>query len=210
MAESEYTPRDLAVYLVVFSAFYILFQSAPSRWAELLTAQTSSSVMNLAGLESSYGVEYGIVYLDLASGLRNVHVYVIRECSAIHVLGVILGLVVPLRGASLRRKAGAAVFGGFMIYALNILRVVLTVVLTGYDLPPFSWFFTSPTVETYHYPISFLFGVFGIAVTVLSMDRVFVPKLGDFLGSVPDVLRGFLGFNRVSSTIVEPRVDEDR
>lgn len=210
MAESEYTPRDLAVYLAVFSAFYVLFQSAPSRWAELITAQTSSAVMNLAGLESSYGVEYGMVFLDLASGLRHVHVYVIRECSAIHVLGVILGLVVPLRGASLSRKAGAAVFGGFMVYALNIIRVVLTVVLTGYDLPPFSWFFTSPTVETYHYPISFLFGVFGIAVTVLSMDRVFVPELGDFLGSVPDVLRGFLGFNRVSSTIVEPRVDEDR
>jgi len=198
MAESEYTPRDLAVYLAVFSAFYVLFQSAPSRWAELITAQTSSAVMNLAGLESSYGVEYGMVFLDLASGLRHVHVYVIRECSAIHVLGVILGLVVPLRGASLSRKAGAAVFGGFMVYALNILRVVLTVVLTGYDLPPFSWFFTSPTVKTYHYPISFLFGVVGIAVTVLSMDRVFVPELGDFLGSVPDVLSGFLGSTTVS------------
>ncbi|NIR00864.1 MAG: hypothetical protein GTN78_11795, partial [Gemmatimonadales bacterium] len=93
--DGGYSPRDLAVYAVVFAACYLLFQSVPSLWAELLTARASSAAMRLVGLESGWGVADGLVYLDLTSGVRPVHVYIVRECSAIHVLGVILGLVVP-------------------------------------------------------------------------------------------------------------------
>ncbi|HUV33319.1 MAG TPA: exosortase/archaeosortase family protein [Candidatus Desulfaltia sp.] len=187
MSRGEYTPRDLAVYAAAFIFFYALFLWVPSRWAELLTAQSSSAAMNALGMASSYGVEDSLVSLSLTSGVRPVHVYIIRECSAIHVLGVILGLVVPLR-APWSRKAAGVVLGSALIYAMNVIRVVLTVALTGYDVPPFTWFVTSPTVETYHYPISFLFGVIGIAATILAVDRLVLPELGDFLTQLPDTL----------------------
>jgi hypothetical protein len=53
----EYTPRDLAIYVATFIFFYALFQWVPSRWAELLTAQSSSALMNALGMASSYGLE---------------------------------------------------------------------------------------------------------------------------------------------------------
>jgi len=188
MDSRGYSPRDLAVYVAVFMAFYILFQAAPSLWAELLTARTSSAVMSLGGLESGYGVTGGLVYLDLTSGVRPVHVYIVRECSAVHVLGVILGLVVPLKHGGWARKAAAVALGAALVFVMNVSRVVLTVVLTGYDVPPLSWWLTDPTVETYHYPISFVYGVVGIAVTIALIDRLVLPELGDFLAGLPDTL----------------------
>ena len=192
MSRSEYTPRDLAVYAAALIFFYALFLWVPSRWAEVLTAQSSSAVINALGLTSSYGVDGGVVSLSLVSGVRPVHVYIIRECSAIHVLGVIMGLIVPLKGARWTRKAEAIALGTLLVYAMNIARIILTVVLTGYDVPPFTWFITNPTVETYHYPISFLFGVIGIAATILAVDRAVLPELGDFLAQLPETLTSAL------------------
>jgi exosortase/archaeosortase family protein len=192
MDSREYSPRDVAVYAAVFAAFYLVFQAAPSLWAEHLTARISSAVMSLCGLESGYGVTDGMVYLGLTSGVRPVHVYIIRECSAIHVLGVILGLVVPLKHGGWARKTAAVALGAALVFAMNISRVVLTVVLTGYDVPPLSWWFTDPTVETYHYPISFVYGVVGIAVTIALIDRLVLPELGDFLARLPDALRSLV------------------
>ena len=192
MSRSEYTPRDLAIYAAALIFFYALFLWVPSRRAEVLTAQSSSAVMNTLGMASSYGVEGGVVSLSLVSGIRPVHVYIIRECSAIHVLGVILGLIFPLKGALWTRKAEAIVLGALLVYAMNIARIILTVVLTGYDVPPFTWFITNPTVETYHYPISFLFGVIGIAATILAVDRAVLPELGDFLAQLPETLTSAL------------------
>ncbi len=189
MDDHDYSPRDLAVYVAVFAAFYIVFQTMPSLWAELLTARTSSAVMRVFGLESGYGVTDGLVYLELTSGIRPVHVYIIRECSAIHVLGVILGLVVPLKHGGWARKATAVALGATLVFALNVSRVILTIVLTGYDVPPLSWWVTNPTVETYHYPVSFVYGVVGIAATVALIDRLVLPELGDFLAGLPDTLR---------------------
>lgn len=189
MDDGGYSPRDLAVYVAVFVAFYLVFQAVPSLWAELLTAKTSSAAMGVCGLTSSYGVADGVVYLELAGGARHVHVYIIRECSAIHVFGVVMGLVVPLKYGGWGRKSAAVALGAAIVFALNVSRVVLTVVLTGYDIPPLSWWVINPTVETYHYPISFVYGVVGIAVTVALMDRLVLPELGDFLAGLPNTLR---------------------
>jgi len=192
MEGGRYTLRDLVVYAAAFAFFYMLFQWVPSGWAEQLTAQSSSAAMNALGMASSYGVEGGVVALSLVSGVRPVHVYIVRECSAIHVLGVVLGLIVPLKGAQWTRKAEAIALGALLVYAMNIARIILTVVLTGYDLPLLSWFAASPTVETYHYPISFLFGVAGVAATILAVDRLVLPELGDFLAQLPDALTSTL------------------
>ena len=71
---------------------------------------------------------------------------------------------------------------------MNITRIMVTVYLTGYDVPPFSWFFTNPTVETYHYPVSFAYGVIGIAIVISLINSYIMPELGDFLVELPDAV----------------------
>ncbi|MCW4051011.1 MAG: hypothetical protein NWE89_14885 [Candidatus Bathyarchaeota archaeon] len=189
METGDYTLRDLVLYVVLSIAFFEFFMFIPSQWIELLTAQISSNLFNLLGFTSSYGLKNNLAFMDLTGGARYVYVYIIRECTAIHVWGVILGLVVPLKAGSHIRKVKAVLFGAAFIFVMNITRIMLTVYLTGYDVWPLSWFFTNPTVETYHYPISFLYGVIGIAVTITLINHWYLPELGDFLATLPDTLR---------------------
>jgi exosortase/archaeosortase family protein len=188
MSRNKYSLRDIVLYLAVFYVFYALFQWVPSTWAEVMTAGVSSSVFRVFGLNSDYGVNGVDVYLTLEGGSRDVLVYIIRECSAIHVVGVILGLIVPLKEVNWLRKGLGVALGVVLIFVMNIFRVLTTVYLSGYDLPPFSWFFQNPTVETYHYPISFIFGVLGIILTILAVSNWVVPELAEFLGELPDNL----------------------
>ncbi len=188
MEAQEVTMRNLMVYFGTLFIFYEFFMFVPSQWIELLTAQLSTSALNALGLVSNYGLRYGVVWMTLTGGARPVLVYIIRECTALHVWGIIMGLILPLKGPELGRKLKALAFGGTFIFVMNITRIMLTVYLTGYDVPPFSWFFTNPTVETYHYPISFAYGVIGIAVVVYLINEYIMPELGDFLIVLPDVL----------------------
>lgn len=176
------------VYFGALIVFYEFFMIVPSQWIELLTARLSASALNALGFVSDYGLKYGFVWMSLTGGARPVFVYIIRECTAFHVWGIIMGLVVPLKGPELDRKLKAIAFGGTFIFIMNITRIMLTVYLTGYDVPPFSWFFTNPSVETYHYPVSFAYGVIGIAVVVYLINEYIIPELGNFLIALPDAL----------------------
>lgn len=167
---------------------YQFFMWVPSTWIELLTAQLSSWALNALGFTSEYGLQDGYVWMTLMGGPRPVLVYIIRECTAFHVWGIILGLVAPLRYGAWGRKLRAVLFGGSFIFVLNITRIMVTVYLTGFDVPPFSWFFTNPTVETYHYPVSFAYGVIGIAVVIWLINEHILPELGDFLVVLPDAV----------------------
>ena len=188
MEVQEVSMRDIVVYFLALFVFYEFFMVVPSQWIELLTAQLSTSALNTLGLVSEYGIRYGFVWMTLTGGARPVLVYIIRECTAFHVWGIIMGLVLPLKGPVLTRKLKAVAFGGTFIFVMNITRIMVTVYLTGYDVPPFSWFFTNPTVETYHYPVSFAYGVVGIAVVVYLINEYILPELGDFLIVMPDAL----------------------
>ena len=160
----------------------------PSTWIELLTAKISVWALNFLGLSSDYGMKYGYVWMTLTGGTRPVLVYIIRECTAFHVWGIILGLVVPLKYGGWSRKLKAVLFGGSFIFLMNITRIMVTVYLTGYDVPPFSWFFTNPTVDTYHYPVSFAYGVIGIMVVIWLINEYILPELGEFLVALPDAV----------------------
>jgi exosortase/archaeosortase family protein len=188
MNPQEISVRDLLVYFGVLYIFYQFFMIVPSTWIELLTAQLSVWALNSLGFVSDYGMKYGFVWMSLSGGARPVFVYIIRECTAFHVWGIILGLVVPLRNGDWSRKAKAVLFGGSFIFVMNITRIMLTVYLTGYDVPPFSWFFTNPSVDTYHYPVSFAYGVIGIMVVIWLINEYILPELGDFLIAIPDAV----------------------
>lgn len=188
MDPKEISVKDIVVYFGTLYVFYQFFMFVPSLWIELLTAQLSTWAMNSLGFVSEYGIRYGFVWMTLMGGARPVLVYIIRECTAFHVWGIILGLVVPLKNGDWAKKITAVLFGGTFIFIMNITRIMLTVYLTGYDVPPFSWFFTNPTVETFHYPVSFAYGVVGIAVVIWLINEYILPELGDFLIALPDAV----------------------
>ena len=185
---TEITPRYIVFYLVSLVVFYELFMIVPSTWIELLTAQISSWALNTVGLQSEYGLRGVWVWLTLTGGARDVEVYIIRECTAFHVWGILMGLIFPLKGSEWSRKIEAVAFGGVLVFLMNITRIMLTVYLTGYDVPPFSWWFTNPTVDTYHYPVSFAYGVIGIAIVISLINQYILPELGDFLVELPDAV----------------------
>jgi exosortase/archaeosortase family protein len=178
-------------YLLTFFIIYFGFQLVPSKWVEIITAQFSAFILNRLGLFSRYGVVNDVVFLTLEGGSRDVYVSIIRECTAIHVWGILLALVVPL-DSDFDRKLKSIVFGAVLVFFMNISRILITVFLTGYDVMPFSWFFQSPTVETYHYPVSFLYGVIGVMILILTIDRYFLPELGELLVNLPIVVIRFL------------------
>jgi exosortase/archaeosortase family protein len=188
MEPQEVSVKDIVVYFGALYVFYQFFMIVPSTWIEIITAQLSVGALNALGFTSEYGLQYGYVWMTLTGGARPVLVYIIRECTAFHVWGIILGLVVPLRNGDWVRKLKAVLFGGSFIFVMNITRIMVTVYLTGYDVPPFSWFFTNPTVETYHYPVSFAYGVVGIAVVIWLINEYILPELGDFLVILPDAV----------------------
>ena len=146
-----------------------------------MTAAACSSVLSLLGFLSEWGLSGGDAFLTLIGEGGPVTVTIIRECTAINVFGVVSSLVIPLNNGRIQRKAYSLVFSGVFLFALNVSRIMLTVLLTGFTVPPFSWFFTNPTVETYHYPISFAYGVVGVALLVLMINEWILPELGDAL-----------------------------
>lgn len=156
----------------------------PSVWLERATAEASSRVLRALGLSSGWEVQGEGSYLTLWGEARPVTVQIIRECTAINVFSVMAGLILPLRDGSLPRKTIGIAFSGLLLLLLNVSRIALTVFLTGFDVSPFSWFLTNPTIEVYHYPVSFTYGVIGVALLVLMVDKWILPELGEtFLGA---------------------------
>jgi len=193
MEAKKITVKFLVFYFVVLILFYELFMLLPSAWIELITAKISSACLKLLGFSSDYGITSGEVWMTLSGGPRDVHVYIIRECTAFHVWGILLGLIVPLRGPEWGIKMVSVAFGGILVFLMNITRIMVTVYLTGYDVPPFSWFFINPTVETYHYPVSFAYGVIGIAIVIALINAYILPELGNFLVDLSNLVTKSLG-----------------
>jgi exosortase/archaeosortase family protein len=178
--------RETLYYALLFITIAWGFELVPSAWLEIITAKTTSIFLRSLGFSSSYGFENGFAYLSLVGGVRDVFVTIIRGCTAIHVWGILAALILPLRRGGWKRKVSGLVFGVALLFVMNISRVFLTVYLTAYDVPPFIWFFSNPTVETYHMPLSFIYGVIGVAIIIVSISKWFLPELADTLIKIPD------------------------
>jgi exosortase/archaeosortase family protein len=175
--------KYVLTYAIIFSLVLIIFYVIPSGWAEVFTAAASAASLDLLSLKASWWMDMGITYIQLI-GARTVVVSVIRECTALNVLGVIAGLVLPLQ-ASLSKRLIASLTAGIALFALNIPRIALTIYLTAFDIWPFT-LLPERSLETYHYPISFGFGVVGVALVVLGLSRWIIPELGDTLVNIID------------------------
>lgn len=176
------TPWEFVIYIIFFIVITWCFEFIPGGQLERFTAEICSHALNILGFPSSWGVLQGEAYLSMIGGLREVSVTIIRECTGIHVFAIFAGLVFPLRGGLWLKKTMSLAVAGLFLLVLNMSRVILTILLTAYDVPPFSWIFTNPTVETYHYPLSFIYGLLGVAILVVIIDRWILPELcGTFI-----------------------------
>lgn len=182
---SSLTKKDAVFYIVLFVFIVLCFEFVPSGWLEGVTTSSAYNVMRFFKLSSGLYIEGGVAYLTL-SGFRDVSVEIIRECTAINVFAVIVGLVIPLRFGSWTRKAFSIIISGIMLFLMNLSRIILTLILTAYDLPPFMWMIRNPSIETYHYPISFLYGVIGVALLIVIISKLILPELGQTIIDIVD------------------------
>lgn len=183
MKANGFTLRYIAIYVVVFVAVVLVFGVIPSSGVEAATAQTSTWFLSLLGHSAIWVQADGYTTLTLA-GQRDVTVTIVRECTALNVFGVMIGLILPLQ-ASWIRKVKGIIIAGLLLFALNIPRIALTVYLTAYDTWPFT-LIAERSLDTYHYPISFAFGVIGVAVTILAVSKLTTPELEKTLLGIVD------------------------
>jgi len=108
-----------------------------------------------------------------------------------HVIAIYMGLVLPVQSIW-KKKLLAITLASVMLFFLNITRVCLTIGLTFFKIFPFYLIFQNPTVETYHYPLALLYGVFGVFLLIISTDRLVIPELGDTLVEVVTTMREIL------------------
>lgn len=178
------TPKTMVFYLLTFLLITVAFQQTPSGWLEVQTAMVSSTALRVLGFKSRWGVLKSEAFITLDGGARNVSVSIVRECTGIHVFAIFAGLVLPICGGLWRRKGASLVIAGIILFIMNISRVMMTILLTGFNVPPFAWIFTNPTVETYHYPLSLVYGLIGVALLVVVISRWMLPELGYTLISI--------------------------
>jgi exosortase/archaeosortase family protein len=158
-----------------------LVNLTPSYWLEEITANASSFTLSQLGLVSTWFSNGTSAYVQVGNSAKSLTIEIVRECTGIHVMAIFAGLVLPLREATAKRKLIAIMMASTILFFLNITRVCLTIGLVFFDVFPFSIIFQNPTVETYHYPLSYLYGVFGVFLLIISTDRIVLPELGDTL-----------------------------
>lgn len=183
------TFRDLLIYVSLFAMIVWGFEFIPSGWLERLDAELTSGFLSSIGLLSSWAMEAGQASITLAGGVRDTSASIVRECTGINVFAIFAGLILPLGRGIWLRKGLSLILSGSLLFFMNLSRLLLTVLLTAFDVPPFSWVFTNPTVDTYHYPLSFIYGLLGVAILVVVTWKWTLPELGDVLLSIPRVLR---------------------
>jgi exosortase/archaeosortase family protein len=189
MATEMPTNRYIIFYATVFAITLWVFYNIPSDWFEALTAQTATGTLTLVGQAASWQQIDKYTTITML-GQRSVTVAIIRECTALNVLGVMAGLILPLKASATKRVSGVTL-SGLLLFTLNIPRILFTVYLTAYDVWPFT-FIADRSLETYHYPISFAFGVIGVAVTVLAVSKWATPELSETLLGIVDKTAGYV------------------
>lgn len=187
MTPKRLTLRYVTTYIAGFAVISWLFNFVPSEGIEAFTAQTSAWALSLASINVDWGQTSGITTLTLF-GQDTVTVSIVRECTALNVLGIMAGLILPLRASWIRRLKGISL-AGLLLFALNIPRIALTVYLTAYDTWPFT-LIAERTLETFHYPLSFAFGIIGTTITVLAVSRWTTPELSETLLGIMEGLVG--------------------
>ena len=187
MTATSITKKYLVLYVSTFIVILWIFNVVPSEVVEAITAQTATWALTLFGHSATWEQSNGYTTLTLV-GEKTVTVSIIRECTALNVLGVMAGLILPLRANWLSRVIGVG-FAGLLLFILNIPRIAFTLYLTAYDTWPFT-LIIGRSLETYHYPISFAFGVIGVAVTVLAVSRWVTPELSETLFLIIDRVIG--------------------
>jgi len=181
--------REVLKYFLAVALISIIVNLLPSYWLEEITANVSSIIFSYLGLVSSWFSNEMNAYIQVGDGVKTLTIGIIRECTGIHVIAIFIGLVLPLKRGEPKRKLLAILLASAILFLLNITRVLLTIGLIFFEVFPFSIIFLNPTVETFHYPLSYLYGVFGVFLLIISIDRLVLPELGDALVDAMIILK---------------------
>jgi exosortase/archaeosortase family protein len=92
-------------------------------------------------------------------------------CTGAQVSAVFVGILVPLRHVSWKRKLTAICSVAVLVFLANIPRIILEVVLLYKGILPWS---------LAHYPTGLSLGVFSVALLAILLD-FFIPEIGDYM-----------------------------
>lgn len=159
--------RKVFVYGVLAALIILIIYYLPNYFfLEKAIADHSAFLLNSAGVQVQTKVVGESVFLE--------NIKIVKDCTGVQVLAVFFGMLLPLPNAAWRKKLLALAVICLILYAANVLRIVLEFSLVYFNILPWS---------LAHYPLSLLLGVIGVLVLVFVTDRL-LPEFAQFFLSI--------------------------
>ena len=159
--------RKVFVYGVLAALIILIIYYLPNYFfLEKATTDHSAILLNSVGVQVQTKVVGESVFLD--------SVRIVKDCTGVQVIAVFFGLLLPLPKAAWKKKLLTLAVVSLILYAANVLRIVLEFSLLYFNILPWS---------LAHYPLSLLLGVIGVLVLVFVTDRL-LPEFEQFFLSL--------------------------
>jgi exosortase/archaeosortase family protein len=166
--EAKNNPRwKVFVYVVLAALIILIIYYLPNYFfLEKAIADHSTLLLNSAGVQVQTKVTGESVFLE--------NIKIVKDCTGVQVIAVFFGLLLPLPKAAWRKKLLALAVVSLILYAANVLRIVLEFSLVYFNILPWS---------LAHYPLSLLLGVIGVLALVFVTDQL-LPEFAQFFLSI--------------------------
>jgi exosortase/archaeosortase family protein len=170
MLETKNRPlRKIFLYVIAAAVIILTIYYLPNYFfLEKATADHTAFLLGSLGMRIQTNVINENVFLA--------NIKIVKDCTGVQVIAVFFGILLPLPNAPWKRKLITLVTVTTILYAANLLRIVLEFSLVYFDILPWS---------LAHYPLSLLLGIMGVLVLVFVADRL----LPEFAGFVLNVTR---------------------
>lgn len=154
--------RGIVLYLAIAAALSLGLYYLPDYFFfEKVTADSSAALLNRIGIPADSWVREGRAFVN--------EFEIERMCTGVQVIAIFVGILVPLRHVSWKRKLAAIGSVAVLVFLANIGRIALEIVLLYRGILPWS---------LAHYPTGLILGVFSVALLVIVLD-LFIPEIGD-------------------------------
>ena len=159
--------RQVFVYVVLATLIILIIYYLPNYFfLEKAIADHSAFLLNSTGVQVQTKIVNESVFLE--------NIRIVKDCTGVQVVAVFCGMLLPLPKTAWRKKLLALAAVCLILYAANVLRVVLEFSLVYFNILPWS---------LAHYPLSLLLGIIGVLVLVFVTDRL-LPEFAQFFLSV--------------------------
>ena len=156
--------RKILLYLIPAIIIILTIYYLPNYFfLEKITADQTAFLLKTFGISVQAKVVNESVFLS--------NIKIVKDCTGVQVIAVFFGILLPLPNAKWIKKLFALIVVSTILYAANVLRIVLEFSLVYFEILPWS---------IVHYPLSLLLGIVGVIVLVFVTDRL-LPEFADFL-----------------------------